>query len=333
MENKYLFKNYFWKEKRPVNVYVHKSYDGPFALIEKGAYSLIKDLEVNVPDVHSNSLNNLLVIRYIDGISVFKLLVELDKISKTHPKLKEKALNVKMIILNKIFNDTVKIQEINSDYSKKLKDFVQKYSYTKKSKEVIELFRTNFKFKCNIELAIKEIIKICEYSDGESVYHFRDATPKNMILDDYKLKCGIGYIIECLKNDVFNEDYFKTKLFHIDMRSMHELVLKEDDYISFLWHYCITDQEREQFNISNSYNLGEAMFCRGIRFYGRRLAYFLSDYSLFKKRYAGENMQFYYDMMIKALRLIRMPCPNLLELFEELKENELHKKFTAETEV
>lgn len=133
---------------------------------------------------------------------------------------------------------------------------------------------------------------------------FRDATPKNYILEN---------VSEETINIMQVNDLIKS-IKYIDFSTTDTFTTCADDFISILYHYNVPDKIR--IDLLKKYNidmvLSENMvseFVRTGRFWVRRYYYQKYFPKKFHKRYPYEDMEYYKNSFIKSAR-------NIIKLYE-----------------
>lgn len=140
---------------------------------------------------------------------------------------------------------------------------------------------------------LKNILSLVgNYFKRNARYPFRDATPKNYILKGIHRKNILSTPVKHLKN----------KIYWIDLRTINDLTLREDDYISILYHYMIPEKIRlkilKRYKINpESKDFIVSGFVRVGRFWLRRFYYKKYYPELFQKRYGREKLDFYDKQM------------------------------------
>ena len=137
----------------------------------------------------------------------------------------------------------------------------------------------------------KILPKICKFYNQNATVPFRDATPKNYILK------GINETTMGLSHGEIDK-----RLYWIDLRSVNERTLPEDDFISVVYHCFVSENIRLRFLkkykvTDNSQSFVVAGFVRTGRFWARRFYYKKYQPSLFNKRYGQEDLSFYDKQM------------------------------------
>ena len=156
---------------------------------------------------------------------------------------------------------------------------------------------------------VHEVEKIIAVYSNCSEFHFRDATPKNAILNIPELhRSGVENRLERL--DVVRQMVDSGKLerllineniYHIDFSGCLFLCPKSDDWIALLHHEATHWLSKK---LGNGYAMDDpeylsALFVRYSRFGGRKLAYRLLNWSGYRIRFGLDNEAFYFIQLKK----------------------------------
>jgi len=269
-------------------------------------------------------------LRYIFGIRIFNLLVELDNASGS---LNDEAGRLKRLIIKRCEARQRKIQ--NALYT--LPNVKSKSPYPlRKVGSIIEILGECLDIKWD-KNGINLELEWLEQSWAKSaIVPFRDATCKNMVLASRDLWLGSfvsedqrrDFIYESIKSGTYQR-WLEAPIIDYDFCSCLHNTTPEDDVISIRFHErtwlappasaadVVWDFE------PNSERAAITFFVRFYRFGGRKAAYRLLHSTGHRIRFRHDSDAFYFDRLPEIMRSlwpeVSNQLPGLLEFTEVLR--------------
>lgn len=257
-----------------------------------------------IPSIKGHT-NDFIEFEYIKGIRLFNFLIELRYLYliENSKKALEVAETIKKVCLNHLLN----FQNISKEL-----DVQKTINYPVKEKLCIPINlvckTTNFEF--NEKEIYEDLSSIEQEYNKNSSALFRDATPKNIILNISELHYNNfiddvdrrNFIRSNLDSDFFLEVVLSKQLIHIDFTGCKYLCPPTDDLIAANLHECNFWLPSSQFyyndNIGN-YEFNVTLFVRFLRFGGRKLLYRLLNQTGHRIRFRFDYERMYFDELIK----------------------------------
>ncbi len=252
---------------------------------------------------------------YIEGISLFQLLQLLDKMVKgKNIRIQKKAWQTKYICIKRAVEDTLYFQSRNEKLSSIISNPTP-YPYFDRIYNSILFASKNILHEPEVSSdIISDINVLAGNLKVKSVWHYRDASPKNMMVRSKALsmKNGYSYLKESIESN--SEDwilkFISKNLYHVDFRSVSQLVTQQDDLIHMVEHEVANLGPKINMismlpGIKKDYDWYLTLLARAIRFWGRRIAYLYKDPAIYRKRYKDENHQFHYQKILCAIENLK----------------------------
>jgi len=266
----------------------HKPANPELIQNELVSFDFIRGLGFLTPEV-IYSTGTTFSTRYVSGTSVFRVLELLHK--ENDIKTISHILNLLCKSLNRIHNNT---DLLNFPQT-------QKYDTETKIGEVCDFLEEENEGLANeIRERIPKIAEVFE----EAKTPFFDRTPKNYIIPG---------VAESSIDTTYLRSLEQSDILYFDFTSTGDLTFECDDYVSLLFHYCVTDDLRktllEKYSIDlNSRENIVCTFVRLSRFWVRRAYYKKVHPEAYQKRYLYENFNYYQEKMFeytdKMIRVI-----------------------------
>jgi len=317
-----LFKDDFWKEKRRLKVVesdgrqlLEKAYENEAELsIEYSTISALRRNGIlNVPEISLTSETTALM-PYYKGIRIFNLLVELDYLAE---KYGESAQQLKTLLVGRCVGQQRRIQEVLFQR----RNFV---SYPiEKIENVLYLLLQCLDINFDAQAIEREMVDIGLYWEGVVTVPFRDATPKNMLLNNDRLFlmnfCDEAdrraYLESCFVNGSF-EELLGFPIIDYDFCSCFHDTTPEDDVISLLYHERTwngrqpTADDLTWLGKPDAKRAAVSFLFRYLRFGGRRAAYRILHKDTSLARFKYDNDTFYFTNLPSFMNASWPDCDN-----------------------
>lgn len=309
-ENLKLFIKDLWKDSRQLKVTTdhgikvirrysdhQTSIDDEYAFLER----LQKIVSFRIPTVVTHT-NDYISYQYIAGTRASNLLYDLKELFQKETDCQYLEVATKLTAI--LHQDLAEFQaKVRNDA--KLKKLGKNYPVTEKLVNMFCLLTSITSLdKYKIEI-IDDLNKIAGIYSLNSKIPFRDATPKNVILDIPALyqehfksrNQRLSVVKSMVKSGELANHIIKEKLFHIDFSGSVFLCPLSDDWIA-LKHHEVTNWLSE---LSQDHTTGENMvelctkFVRFARFGGRKLAYRLLNQKGYNIRFILDNEAYYFS--------------------------------------
>ncbi len=250
---------------------------------ESQMLSFLKSRKFNVPNILFHD-NEKIIMDFIPGVTVFSALQYF---------YKNKQIDKIEILIEYLCEGVADFQASTSILTNETTD---SYPVRIKLEEVFQLLSLE-KMDLNNQKALIDMVS--NIYDEKSSVLFRDATPKNYILNGVYEK-DLKYI---------STEELISKITWIDFSTTRYLAPPADDFASVIFHYMVEDKFRDKMlskynDDSDKDSLNVTIFVRLARFWVRRFYYETYHTERFNKRYTTENMDFYEMFFHRYLQII-----------------------------
>ncbi len=312
-----LFEKDLWKDARKLKIIPHvgttaitRYSDQQGSITDEIRFleEIKTQVSFKIPRILTHT-NSCITFEYIEGTRAFNLLMDLSELYKSDP------LNIYFEIAEKL------IDILSCD----LKEFQGAYQHQKDGTSKINPYPAKAKLR-NVYGILSSLLSL-EFNSGDldaiaSEYQanatvpFRDATPKNIILDIPELfqkrfknrGDRLRAVQKLVNNGELENKIDKNNIYHIDFTGCKYLCSELDDWIALKRHQAsswLFDQE--QFD-DDRWSTSElcTYFVRFSRFAGRKLAYRLLNDS-------GHKIRFMLDKESLYFKVLETVCDRLYE--------------------
>lgn len=268
------------------------------------------------------------VMPYYSGIRLFNLFVELDALRNDY---NDKISSIKRELINRCEQRQMMIQSCLIDW-RETQNGREAYPHAK-IKSIIDILSFCLGIDIDESVIDGEIASINEYWQKTANVPFRDATPKNMILNSPKLYMEnydsdeerSAYIAASIKNGTYKE-WMESQIIDIDFSSCIHDTTYEDDVISLKFHERTWEGAIPSANELlwhgevNNKRAAITFLIRYFRFGGRKAAYKLMNPRGHRIRFKYDNEQFYFSRLGQILISLWPGCssefPNILKFID-----------------
>lgn len=259
-----------------------------------------------IPSIE-DSTDSFIVFEYIPGTRAFNLLMDLRTIYLEDQS--NDCISLGRLLINLLETDLKNFQSLFK--SNNLPVLTNKhYPVSEKLKNLYQLFSSIL----SLEMDLDEIEKIADIYKDQAAVPFRDATPKNVILNIPSLyqkqfktrKDRLDTVKKLISTGELKEKLKNKNIFHIDFSGSCHICPEKDDWIALKNHECSVwlDKSFEpDFDQMNQKDL-VTFFVRLSRFGGRKLAYRLLNKDGHKIRFALDNEIIYFEALSKIVRIM-----------------------------
>ncbi len=261
--------------------------------------NLRERVSFKIPEILDHT-QDYIAFEYIPGTRAYNLLMDLYHLSRDEDKPVYKHIGLKLKDI--LVRDLEEFQQLYKKGSER-DSRSQVYPATDK---VITLYS----LLCSVltlDPVTEDLEPVCDLYEQKSLLPFRDATPKNTILniprlfqgqfrtyqdrmESVKLMVKSGELVESIDSD---------KVFHIDFTGCYHLCPESDDWFA-LHHHESSNwlQDVPDFDV-NDLALEDlcTLFVRFSRFGGRKLAYRLLNKSGHYIRFGLDNESYYFHKL------------------------------------
>ncbi len=250
---------------------------------ESQMLSFLKSRKFNVPNILFHDSEKI-IMDFIPGVTVFSALQYFYRNNQSD----------KIEILIECLCEGV--VDFQSNTSTLANEIVELYPVRIKLEEVFQLLLLE---KLDLKTQKTLIDMISNIYNQKSSVLFRDATPKNYILNGVYEK-DLEYI---------STEELISKITWIDFSTTRYLAPPADDFASVIFHYMVEDKFRDKMlsKYNNGFDkdsLNVTIFVRWARFWVRRFYYETYNTERFGKRYTTENMNFYKTFFHRYLQIM-----------------------------
>jgi len=305
-----LYEKDLWKDARKLKLI---SYNGKTAIsrysdqqgsIEDEVRFLkeIKDkVSFKIPKI-LNHTNSYITFEYIKGTRAFNLLADLSELYASDPK------GIYFVIAEKLIDilsgDLKEFQEVYRDQKTRVST-TKPYPVQAKLRNLYGLLSSLL----SIKLDIADLDAIAAEYQIKSTIPFRDATPKNVILDIPVLyqksfqnrEARLHAVQKLVKSGELEKKIDEENIYHIDFSGCFFLCPELDDWIALKKHQSSSWLQNQQPFDGDQWTTSDLCthFVRFSRFAGRKLAYRLLNGIGHKIRFALDKESYYFNLLEK----------------------------------
>ncbi len=263
-------------------------------------YQFIKELKkkasFKIPNIISHT-DNYLLFQYVPGTRAFNLLMDL-KVLYEQEKNKE-YFSIGTQIMQLLQDDLKEFQSFyEGNYAEET--HLDLYPAFEKTKNVFFLLTSML----GLQMSVDELDKIISIYLSNSDTPFRDATPKNVILDIPLLNQKnfnsrnerLDVVKEQVKSGELKRKIIRDIVYHIDFSGCSFRCPKKDDWITISQHEASVwlKEHNQKRNVGESDEELCTKFVRFSRLGGRKLAYRLLNNSGYQIRFGLDNEAYYF---------------------------------------
>jgi len=332
-----LFLQDLWKDNRNLDV-VEQNGEKAIRRFADNSTTISEDLEYinclknkssfNIPEIKEVT-DQYIAFRYIEGTRAFNLLMDLKTLYRDENRSCYRDLGIQLLEL--LQNDLVEFQEV-TEAEAVFTGGSCLYPAEDKMNAQYQVLTDMLPETCDFKEIVDDLARVTAVYENEVSVPFRDATPKNTIvevpelfqqkfasyaerLDNLKKLCLSGTLSQLVR---------KENIYQIDFSGCKFLCPIGDDWIALNEHEStewLTDSRRPMSPQDNVTWLC-TLFVRFSRFAGRKLAYRLLNYSGYQVRFIHDDEAYYFFKLsnvcqyLRALQIIK--GDQLAELMNKL---------------
>ena len=307
------FKGEFWKDVRRLEVgadaegdTLQRYSDGVTSIQDELSWltSLSRSLsKARIPEV-LRATDDYIEFRYIKGLRAFNLLVDLKSIHETTGNAKASELALRLLsVLN---SHLVEIREC-AEKSSMTSDCIP-YPYEEKARNTFVLLSSVLCLGPLAEEVLGDIRRLCDLAKAKATAPFRDANPKNVILEIPHLHLERYHsaddrsemILTMLSNGVLDGLVEEEHLYHVDFSGFRYLCPPCDDCVCLNHHEttCWLNNGTALCHKGRTHvTIMATALLRFVRLGGRKVAYRLLNPSGYNVRHAHDNERYYFERM------------------------------------
>ena len=338
-----LFKNDLWKDQRKLSISENRS------LIKKH-YSSEEEISTELSVVgylHEHNIagippmnrqgNELVTsMPYYKGIRIFNLLVELDSLSVNK---RDDIERIKCALISRCNEQQKSIQKELIGWHSTL---AQHITYPQdKILSIVKILSDCLDIQIDADKMKNEIDEINEYWKTVAAVPFRDATAKNMLLNNDSLHLSnysseedrCHYLSESIQNSDY-PDWLDSPIINFDFSSCIHDTTPEDDVISLKYHERTwpgripSADKLLWFGEPNGKRAAITFLVRYFRLGGRKAAYRLLHPSGYRIRFKHDNDAFYFERLPSIMMSLWPQCVDEFPLLMDfIKMVSWHLKF------
>ncbi len=252
--------------------------------------------------------DSYIVFDYIEGTRAFNLLIDLFEINKSK---KSKSLFTIAETLISVLSDHLKefqsLFKTRNLRSQELKPYPAE-------KKLLNLYRVLGQV-LSLEIDEDSITKISQNYQASCTIPFRDATPKNIILNIPELHQGrfksrkdrLTKVASLTNSGQLLNSISSDSIYHIDFTGCRHLCPISDDWVA-LHHHQSSGWIDPKMRILEKYNSISdlcTVFVRYSRFAGRKLAYRLLNKNGHRIRFGFDNEATYFETLAKICQRLQ----------------------------
>lgn len=327
-----LFKSDLWKDQRRLE---RVRIDGRECLSKYFTNQLEAEREVQIISHLSRILNRACVpeilatdsdhhvLSYIQGIRVFNLFVELDRLE---PPMNASGQYLKRRMLARCEANQKEIQAALISMPRQIGN--RPYPASQKVASIVKILAGALGMMIKYEVLDEELQRLHDTWEQLATVPFRDASVKNMVLAAPELWLGNFDSEDSRRQFLFTTitgeslpDWFDAQIYDFDFSSCVDNSTEEDDPISLLFHertWMGPPQDSGQLVWSatpNARRAGITFLVRYFRFGGRKAAYRLLHPRGHRIRFRHDNDVFYFS---RLRGIVEHLWPNAADEFPEM---------------
>ncbi len=315
-----IFKQDLWKDLRRLEVLkrdersiIRRFADGSTTIPEECDFinRLKKKVDFCIPEIWQCA-DEYIAFGYIEGTRAFNLLIDLKTLYARNQSSCYKDLGLQLLDL--LQSDLKEFQRVMMEDAAFTEDHPL-YPAKAKMRSLYRMLTEILPETCGFSEIVDDLERITSVYTGLAVMPFRDATPKNCVLEMPSLfqqkfrsyKERLRTVNEMCLSGELHRILDKNKLYQIDFSGCKFLCPVSDDWVALQEHEStnwLTEANRPQ-PFENGLSDLCTRFVRFTRFGGRKLAYRLMNYEGYKIRFVHDNESYYFSRLADICRHLR----------------------------